>query len=74
MVLCKLSVSGRPTNLDDSRARAYCVCSMCGWGMFGHFLFSSSFSQVLYARLKNGRIMLYPLASVRLSVRPSVRL
>ena len=38
MVLCKLSVSGRPTNLDDGRARAYCVCSMCGWGMFGHFL------------------------------------
>ena len=26
----------------------------------------------LYARLKNGRIMLYPPASVRLSVRPSV--
>ena len=26
----------------------------------------------LYTRLKNGRIMLYPLASVRLSVRPSV--
>ena len=27
---------------------------------------------ILYARLKNGRIMLYPSASVRLSVRPSV--
>ena len=27
---------------------------------------------LLYARLKNGRIMLYPSASVRLSVRPSV--
>ena len=30
------------------------------------------FDYVLYARLKNGRIMLYPSASVRLFVRPSV--
>ena len=33
-----------------SRARAYCACSGCGWGLFGHFysrlpfLFSFSFS------------------------------
>ena len=27
---------------------------------------------LLYARLKNGRIMLYPFASIRPSVRPSV--
>ena len=32
MVLGKLHVPGRPTNLDDSRARAYCACSRCGWG------------------------------------------
>ena len=37
MVLGKLPVPGRPTNLDHSMARAYCACSMCGWGMFGHF-------------------------------------
>ena len=37
MVLGKLPVPGRPTNLDHSRARAYCACSRCGWGMFGHF-------------------------------------
>ena len=37
MVLGKLSVPGRPTNLDYSRARAYCACSRCGWGLFGHF-------------------------------------
>ena len=37
MVLGKLPVSGRPTNLDSSRARAYCACSRCGWGLFGHF-------------------------------------
>ena len=36
-------------------------------GMFKFRLF-------LYARLKNGRIMLYPLASVCPSVCPSVRL
>ena len=49
-VLGKLAVPGRPTSLDDSRARAYCACSRCGWGLFGHFfshlffLFSFSLS------------------------------
>ena len=39
-------------NLDHSRARAYCACSRCGWGLFEHFysrlslLFSFSFSSV----------------------------
>ena len=28
---------GRPANLADSRARAYCACSGCGSGLFGHF-------------------------------------
>ena len=37
MVLGKLPVPGRPTNLYKSRARAYCTCSRCGWGLFGHF-------------------------------------
>ena len=37
MVLGKLPVSGRPTNLDSSTARAYRTCSRCGWGLFGHF-------------------------------------
>ena len=31
-VLDKLPVPGRPTNLDYSRARAYCTCNRCGWG------------------------------------------
>ena len=50
MVLGELPVPGRPTNLDKSRARAYCACSGCGWGLFGHFyprlsfLFSFSLS------------------------------
>ena len=37
MVLGKLPVPGRPTYLDKSRARAYCACGGCGWGLFGHF-------------------------------------
>ena len=41
MVLGKLSVPRRPTNLDDSRARAYCACSRCGWGCLD--ILSSSF-------------------------------
>ena len=36
-VLGKLPVLGRPTNLDYSRARAYCACIRCWWGLFGHF-------------------------------------
>ena len=49
MVLSKPPVPGRPTYLDKSRARAYCACSRCGWGLFGHFfclsfLFSFSLS------------------------------
>ena len=50
MVLGKLPVSGRPTNLDSSRVKAYCACSRCRWELFGHFfsrlsfLFSSSLS------------------------------
>ena len=36
-MLGKLSVPGRPAGLDDSRAGAYCACSRCGWGLFGHF-------------------------------------
>ena len=37
MVLDKLPMPGRPSNLDYSRARAYCACSGFGWGLFGHF-------------------------------------
>ena len=44
MVLGKLSVPGRPINLDKSRARAFCACSRCGWGLFGAFFLSSIIS------------------------------
>ena len=42
MVLGKLPVPGRPTNLDKSMTRAYCACSRCG--LFGHFFLSSIIS------------------------------
>ena len=43
MALGKLPVPGRPTNLDESRARAYCAYNGCGWGLFGHFYSRLSF-------------------------------
>ena len=43
MVLGKLPEPGRPTNLDYSRARAYCACSGCGLALFGHFFSHLSF-------------------------------
>ena len=36
-MLGKLSVPGRPTSLDDSRARACCAFNRCGWGLLGQF-------------------------------------
>ena len=32
-----------PANMDYSRARAYCACSGCGWGLFGHIYSRLSF-------------------------------
>ena len=43
MVLGKLPMPGRPTNIDYSRTRAYCACSGCEWGLFGQFFSSLSF-------------------------------
>ena len=43
MVLGKLPLPGRPTYLEKSRAKAYCSCSRCGWGLFGHFVSRLSF-------------------------------
>ena len=42
-VLGKCSVLGRPTNLDDSRARAYFARSRCWWGLYGHIFSRLSF-------------------------------
>ena len=46
-MLGKLSAPGRPTSLDDSRARAYCACSRCGWGFVWSFFLSSVFFSFL---------------------------
>ena len=43
MVLGKLPAPGRPTNLEYSRARAYCAYHRCGWGLFGRFFSHLSF-------------------------------
>ena len=36
----KLPVPGRPANSDNSRARAYCAFSRCGWVVWTLFLSS----------------------------------
>ena len=56
MVLGKLSVPGRPANLDNSRARAYCACSRCRWGLFGHFFSHLSFLSSFSLSLGDGPI------------------
>ena len=43
IVLDKLPVPRRPSNLNNNRARAYCACSTYGWGFFGHFYSRLSF-------------------------------
>ena len=57
-MLGKLSGPGRPTSLDDGRARAYCACSRCGlgfvWTFFSHLSFlSPSLWETARYRLKN---------------------
>ena len=53
MVLGTLTVPRRPANLDYSRARAYCACSRCRWGLFGHFF--SHLSPLFFLPLSGGR-------------------
>ena len=54
MVLGRLSVLGRPANVDWNRARAYCACSRCGWGLLGHF-FSLSIISLFFLPLSGRR-------------------
>ena len=56
MVLCKLPVPGRSANLGYSRARAYCACRGCGWGLFGHFFSRPSFLFSFSISLGDGSI------------------
>ena len=43
-------------NLDNCMARAYCACSMCGWGLFGHFYSHLSFLPCFFFSLGDGSI------------------
>ena len=55
MVLGKLPVPGRPINLDNNWARAYCACSRCRWGGLDIFLssvVSLSFSPYLWEKAR----------------------
>ena len=57
MALGKISVPGRPAIwMDDSRAGAYCACSRCGWGLFGHFYSHLSFLSSVSLSLGDGPI------------------
>ena len=59
-VLGKLSVPGRPTNLDtcNSRARTCCACSIRGWGLFRYFFSRLSFSLFFLRLWKTARYRL----------------
>ena len=52
----KASSAGASYSLDDSRARAYCACSRCGWGLFGHFYSPLSFLHSFSLSLGDGPI------------------
>ena len=54
-VLSKFPVPGRPTNVHQSRTRAYCACSRCGLGLFGHFSLVYHFSFVSPSLWKTAR-------------------
>ena len=71
MVLGKLPVPGRPTNFDCSRARSYCACSRCGWGLFGHFFSRPSFLFSLSLSLEDARYRLKYCPKGPLSPKPT---
>ena len=57
-MLGKLSVPGRPTYLDNSRARAYCACSKCGWGCLDIISLVYQFSHLSPSLLETARYRL----------------
>ena len=57
MVQGKLPVPGRPSTSEDIRARTYCACSRCGWGLFGHFFSRLSFLSSFSCSLGDGPIL-----------------
>ena len=60
------SSAGASYNLDYRRARAYCACSRCGWGLFGNFYSHLSFSRLflpLFGRRPDIFTLVYPFPS-----------
>ena len=51
-----LSVPKFPTNLDNSRARAYSACSSCGLGLFGNIFSRKSFLSSFLLSQEDGPI------------------
>ena len=49
-------VPGRPTILEDSRARAYCAGSRCRWGLFKYFFSRLTFLFSFFLSLGDGLI------------------
>ena len=47
---------GASYNFDGSRTRAYCACSRCGRGLFGHFYSHLSFLSSFSLSLGDGPI------------------
>ena len=56
MVLGELPVPRRSANLGNSKTRAYCAYSRCGWGLFGHFSPRLSFLTSISLSLVDGQI------------------
>ena len=50
------SSAGASYSSEDSRARAYCACSRCGWGLFGLFYSPLSFLSSFFLSLGDGPI------------------
>ena len=70
MVLGKLSVPERPTNLDNSRARAYCACSRCGLRVVWYVFFSPCLFSLLSPSLEGGPI--YTAILSRMAFKPKI--
>ena len=56
MVLGKLPVPGRPTNLDKNRARLTALAAGAGGSLFGHFYSHLSFLSSVSLSLGDGPI------------------
>ena len=55
MVMGKLPVPGRLSNLDNSMAGAYCACGRGGWGLWGYLDIFHFFSFVYHFSPLSGR-------------------